>query len=142
MFCLDKPKFGGPNKKKNACQARKCLNMYIKPEEDQSEESTMEDRGGSEDSCSSGENNTGATCDDLSRSDKRDFIPEDGEDEEKIDIKPATRGSVAALKETSPKPAVKRRRISLDDSKLRQKAARTKKQSLVTKQKRYSVTNY
>ena len=140
MFCLDKPKFGGPNKKKNACQARKCLKMNTKPEEDQSEESTMEDRGGSEDSCSSGENNTGATCDDLSRSDKLDFIPE--EDAEKIDIKPATIGSVAAMKETSPKPAVKRRRISLDDSKLKQQAVRTKKQSLVTKKKRYSVTNY
>ena len=140
MFCLDKPKFGGPNKKRNACQARKCLKMNTKPEEDQSEESTMEDRGGSEDSCSSGENNTGATCDDLSRSDKLDFIPE--EDAEKIDIKPATRGSVAAMKETSPKPAVKRRRISLDDSKLKQQAVRTKKQSLVTKKKRYSVTNY
>lgn len=27
IYCLDKPKFGGPNKKKNACLERKCLNM-------------------------------------------------------------------------------------------------------------------
>lgn len=29
VFCLDKPKFGGPNKKKGACLERKCLNMSL-----------------------------------------------------------------------------------------------------------------
>ena len=118
--------------------------MSSKPEEDQSEESTLEDRGGPEDSCSSGKNSTGAACADLSCSDDLDFIPKDGEDAEKIDIKPVprlTRGKAAAKTETSPKPPVKRRRISLDDSKLRKQPGRNKKQSQVTKQKRYSVTN-
>lgn len=27
MYCLDKPKFGGPNRRKNACIHRKCINM-------------------------------------------------------------------------------------------------------------------
>ena len=118
--------------------------MTSKPEEDQSEESTLEDRGGPEDSCSSGKNSTGAACADLSCSDDLDFIPKDGEDAEKIDIKPVTRitrGRATAKTETSPKPPVKRRRISLDDSKLRKQPGRNKKQSQVTKQKRYSVTN-
>ena len=29
MFCLDKPKFGGRNKKKGACLERKCLNLSL-----------------------------------------------------------------------------------------------------------------
>merc|ERR1712079_676303 len=28
--CLDKPKFGGPNKKKQTCVNRKCVNMIPK----------------------------------------------------------------------------------------------------------------
>ena len=27
VYCLDKPKFGGPNKKKCACVKRKCVNL-------------------------------------------------------------------------------------------------------------------
>ena len=114
MFCLDKPKFGGPNKKKNACQARKCVNMSTKsgPEQsevdDLSDESMMEGGGVAEDSFK-----------DLSCSEKLDFIPEDHE-EKKIDIKPVTRGSANVKKETSAKPAVKKRRISLDEFEVRQ----------------------
>ena len=135
MFCLDKPKFGGPNKKKNACQARKCVNMSTKsgPEQsevdDLSDESMIEEGGVAEDSFK-----------DLSCSEKLDFIPEDHEDVKKIDIKPVTRGSANVKKETSAKPAVKKRRISLDESEVRQKPPRNNK-SLVTKQKRYSATN-
>jgi len=39
VFCLDKPKFGGPNKKKNACQERKCTNMIPKLSKSSSQES-------------------------------------------------------------------------------------------------------
>ena len=112
--------------------------MSSKPEEDQSEESTLEDGGGPEESCSSGKNSTGAACADLSCSDQLDFIAKDNEKAEKIDPKPVTRltrGRATAKTETSPKPAVKRRRISLDDSKLRKQPGRNKKQSLDTKQK-------
>merc|ERR1719186_1848313 len=30
MYCLDKPKFGGPNTKKSACLHRRCMNMVPK----------------------------------------------------------------------------------------------------------------
>ena len=121
--------------------------MSTKPEpaqsgledEDQSEGSTTEDSGDS-DGPRSGEKKTGAAVKDLSCSDKLDFIAEDDEDVKKVDIKPVTRGKAAAKKDTLAKPPVKKRRVSLDESKLRKQPARIIKQNLVPKQKRYSVT--
>ena len=118
-------------------------------EEERSEGSTLEESGDSdgsrnqrnpEGSRASREKNTGAACNDPSCSDKLDFIADDDENVKKVDIKPVTRGRSAAKKETVPKPSVKRRRVSLDESKLRKQPARIKKQNLVPKQKRYSVT--
>ena len=83
----------------------------------------------------------GATCKDLSCSDELDFTAEDEEDVKKSGIKPVTRGSAGAEKDKSPKPAVKRKRVSLDESQQRKQPARSKKQNLVQKQKRNSVTN-
>ena len=41
IYCLDKPKFGGPNKKKNACLERKCLNMIHRVGPNASQEESL-----------------------------------------------------------------------------------------------------
>ena len=100
--------------------------MSTKPEPAQSglkDEDQSEDSGDS-DGPRSGEKNRGAACKDLSCSDKRNFIAEDDKDVKKVDIKPVTRGKAAAKKDTLAKPPVKKRRVSLDESKQRKQPAR------------------
>ena len=73
-------------------------------------------QSGSEQQDQSGGDTEGATCKDLSCSDELDFTVEDEEDAKKSGIKPVTRGNAEAKKEKSPKLAVKRKRVSLDDT--------------------------